>query len=60
MKLSSLAVQHPAIRSLDINPLQASEKGLLALDARIEVEDPAKVPPTPAGDPSLPGTVGDA
>jgi acetyltransferase len=47
VKLSSLAVQHPAIRSLDINPLQASEKGLLALDARIEVEDPVKVPPTP-------------
>jgi acetyltransferase len=47
VKLSSLAVQHPAIRSLDINPLQASEKGLLALDARIEVEDPVKFPPTP-------------
>ena len=47
VKLSSLAVQHPAIRTLDINPLLASEKGLLALDARIEVEDPAKVPATP-------------
>ncbi len=47
VKLSSLAVQHPAIRSLDINPLLADEKGLLALDARIEVEDPKKVPPPP-------------
>ncbi len=46
VKLSSLAVQHPAIRSLDINPLIADARGLLALDARIEVEDPAKVRPT--------------
>jgi acetyltransferase len=45
VKLSSLAVQHPAIRSLDINPLIADSRGLLALDARIEVEDPARVPP---------------
>lgn len=48
VKLSSLAVQHPAIRSLDINPLLADEKGLLALDARIQIEDPLKsrrVPP---------------
>ncbi len=47
VKLSSLAVQHPAIRSLDINPLLADEKGLLALDARIEVRDPVKFPPPP-------------
>lgn len=47
VKLSSLAVQHPAIRALDINPLLADEKGLLALDARIEVEDPVKYPATP-------------
>jgi acetyltransferase len=47
VKLSSLAVQHPAIRTLDINPLLASETGLLALDARIEVEDPLAVPATP-------------
>ena len=47
VKLSSLAVQHPAIRELDINPLLASEKGLLALDARIRVEDPAVSPAVP-------------
>jgi acetyltransferase len=47
VKLSSLAVQHPAIRSLDINPLVASPQSLLALDARIEVKDPAKVPVAP-------------
>ena len=47
VKLSSLAVQHPAIRALDINPLLADEKGLLALDARIEIEDPKKNPATP-------------
>ena len=47
VKLSSLAVQHPAIRELDINPLLASEKGLLALDARIRVEDPAVCPAVP-------------
>ncbi len=47
VKLSSLAVQHRAIRELDINPLIADAKGLLALDARIEVEDPAKYPVTP-------------
>jgi acetyltransferase len=47
VKLASLAGQHPAIRALDINPLLADEKGLLALDARIVVEDPVKNPPTP-------------
>jgi acetyltransferase len=47
VKLSSLAVQHRAIRELDINPLLADEKGMIALDARIEVEDPAKVPVIP-------------
>ncbi len=47
VKLSSLAVQHRAIRELDINPLLVSEKGIIALDARITVEDPKKSPPTP-------------
>ena len=47
VKLSSLAVQHRAIRELDINPLLADEKGMIALDARIEVQDPVKYPATP-------------
>ncbi len=47
VKLSSLAVQHRAIRELDINPLLIDERGLIALDARIKVEDPAIHPPVP-------------
>jgi acetyltransferase len=47
VKLSSLAVQHRAIRELDINPLLIDEKGMIALDARIRVEDPALHPPVP-------------
>jgi acetyltransferase len=45
VKLSSLATQHRAIRELDINPLLIDEKGMIALDARIKVEDPALHPP---------------
>jgi acetyltransferase len=47
VRLSSLAVQHRAIRELDINPLLIDEKGMIALDARIKVEDPAVHPPVP-------------
>lgn len=47
VKLSMLAVQHRAIRELDINPLLIDEKGMIALDARIKVEDPALHPPVP-------------
>ena len=49
VKLSALAMRHPAIRELDINPLLIDEKGMIALDARIKVEDPAQHPaPAPA------------
>lgn len=49
VKLSALAVRHPAIRELDINPLLIDEKGMIALDARIKIEDPATHPaPAPA------------
>jgi acetyltransferase len=47
VRLSSLAVQHRAIRELDINPLLVDAKGMIALDARIKVEDPAVHPPVP-------------
>jgi acetyltransferase len=47
VKLSTLAVQHRAIRELDINPLLIDEKGMIALDARIRVEDPALHRPVP-------------
>jgi acetyltransferase len=47
VRLSSLAVQHPAIRELDINPLIIDDKGMIALDARIKVEDPTIHPPVP-------------
>ena len=48
VRLSSLAVQHRAIRELDINPLLVDDKGMIALDARIKVEDPALHPPVPS------------
>jgi acetyltransferase len=40
--LSQLAVDFPAIRGADINPLLADADGVIALDARIEI-DPARV-----------------
>jgi acetyltransferase len=48
VKLSALATHHRAIRELDINPLLIDEKGMIALDARIRVEDPAKHPAPPS------------
>jgi acetyltransferase len=40
-------VQHRAIRELDINPLLVNGKGMIALDARIRVDNPVKYPPVP-------------
>ena len=47
--LSQLTVDFPAIRGIDINPLLADDRGVMALDARIEI-DPARAtdgPPNP-------------
>ena len=52
VKLSTLAVQHRAIRELDINPLLIDEKGMIALDARIEGRRSSHPPrpfPAPSG-----------
>lgn len=38
IKVSQLIIDHPQIQELDINPLFADAKGVLALDARIRVK----------------------
>lgn len=47
MRLSYLISRHPEIRELDINPLLADETGVIALDARVAIADPARLPRTP-------------
>ncbi|RYE88775.1 MAG: bifunctional acyl-CoA synthetase/GNAT family N-acetyltransferase [Hyphomicrobiales bacterium] len=51
LTLSQLAVNHPSIVGADINPLLADEHGVVALDARIEI-DPARIG-LPAPNPAL-------
>jgi acetyltransferase len=41
VRFSDLLVEQPWIKELDINPLLASPDGLLALDARVVLHDPA-------------------
>jgi acetyltransferase len=41
VRFSYLVVEQPWIKEIDINPLLASPRGLLALDARIVLHDPA-------------------
>lgn len=43
LKLSQMAVDLPALREIDINPLLADENGVLALDARIAVAVPKRL-----------------
>ncbi len=39
VKVSKLVADHPEIRELDINPLIADANGVIALDARVRIED---------------------
>ena len=47
VRVSSLVTNHPEIRELDINPLLADEKGCIAVDGRMRVEDERKSPRRP-------------
>ncbi|WP_019589002.1 MULTISPECIES: bifunctional acetate--CoA ligase family protein/GNAT family N-acetyltransferase [unclassified Thioalkalivibrio] len=40
LRVSEMACELPELASLDINPLQAGEHGVMAVDARIELADP--------------------
>ncbi|WP_019572084.1 bifunctional acetate--CoA ligase family protein/GNAT family N-acetyltransferase [Thioalkalivibrio sp. ALMg3] len=41
LRVSEMACELPELAALDINPLQAGENGVMAVDARIELADPA-------------------
>ncbi|MEZ5818653.1 MAG: bifunctional acetate--CoA ligase family protein/GNAT family N-acetyltransferase [Hyphomicrobiaceae bacterium] len=47
VRLSYLVARHPEIREIDINPLLADETGVVALDARVRVDDEAEQPRVP-------------
>lgn len=47
VRLSYLVARHPEIREIDINPLLADETGVIALDARVRVEDETLSPRVP-------------
>jgi acetyltransferase len=47
VRLSYLAARHPEIREVDINPLLADDKGVIALDARVRVADASAEPRVP-------------
>lgn len=41
VRFSQLVVEHPSIKEIDINPLLAGPRGVLALDARVLLHDPS-------------------
>lgn len=47
VRLSYLVARHQEIREIDINPLLADEHGVIALDARVAIADPAQKPRKP-------------
>ena len=47
VRLSYLVARHPEIREIDINPLIADDKDVIALDARVRVADAAASPRVP-------------
>ena len=47
VRLGYLAARHPEVREIDINPLLADDTGVIALDARVRVADPAAHPRVP-------------
>ena len=47
VRLSYLVARHPEIREIDINPLIADDKEVIALDARVRVADAAASPRVP-------------
>ena len=48
LALSALAVDHPAIVAVDVNPLLADVHGVIALDARIEIDSSRLDEPSPS------------
>ncbi len=47
VRLSYLVAEHPEIREIDINPLLADDRDVVALDARIVIADPVTNPRVP-------------
>ena len=59
VRLSYLVARHPEIREIDINPLIADDKEVIALDARVGVADAVASPRVPMADAALSVGVGD-